>query len=112
MSTATVPTENAIYTGPPLAVVYGRFQDDKAEGVWLDGIFFGGVGETPEQADDIARSCVSGCRGGTVFAKIIPIRHDNILDGAIEEAKSRIYKMEQEMVENEDTLRNQTTRRK
>ncbi len=105
-------TESAIYTGPPLAVVYGRFQDDKADGVWLDGIFFGGVGETPDDADEIAKSCVSGCRGGTVFPKIIPIRDDTLLDGAIAEAKTRIWKMEKEMIENEDILRNQTARRK
>ena len=108
----SITADSPVYTGPPLAVVYGRFQDDKAEGVWLDGIFFGGIGENPEHADDIARSCVSGCRGGTVFPKIIPIRDDSLLEGALKEAKSRILKMEQEMVENEDTLRNQTARRK
>jgi len=83
-----------------LVVVYGKAIDDKEIGIYIEGVFFGGVAETQEEADQLARVAVNCTVGGTAIPKIIPIGDKN-LHQIFKEAKMRFDKIEREMMETE-----------
>lgn len=85
-------------------VVYGRFVDDKQEGVYLDGVYFGGVAPDQESANAIASSCVNGAKRGTSFPKILPFRPGSFVE-LLDEAAEKFAKMEASMIEAEDIQR-------
>ena len=86
-----------------LAVVYGKAVDDKELGIYIEGVFFGGVAQNQTEADQLARTCVNGTHGGTAIPKIMPVRGDN-LHQVFSDAISRFNKVEREMIETENTL--------
>lgn len=53
-------------------VAYAKIITDK-EGISLQGVYFGGIGETAEEADEMARECVNNIRGGTILPKVLKI---------------------------------------
>ena len=59
------------------AVVYAKILLDKDEGVELQGIYFGGIGDTIQDAETIARECVNIIKGGTIMPRIVKITSDN-----------------------------------
>jgi len=86
-----------------LAVVYGKAVDDKELGVYIEGVFFGGIAQDQNEADQLARICVNGTHGGIAIPKIMPVAGDN-LHRVFSDAVSRFDKVEREMVETEETL--------
>ena len=86
-------------------VVYGRFVDDKQDGVFLEGIYFGGVAERHDEADEIATNCVNNAKRGTSFPKIMPIDEPGNFPRIMQEAADRFFKMEAAMIEAEDIHR-------
>jgi hypothetical protein len=67
-------------------VAYAKIVTDK-QGIHLNGVFFGGIGDTPEQAHDIARECVNTIRGGTILPRVIQIQEKyKVLDALYEAA--------------------------
>jgi hypothetical protein len=53
-------------------VAYAKITTDK-DGIHLQGVYFGGLGENAEEADQIARDCVNRTRGGVVLPKVLAI---------------------------------------
>jgi len=67
-------------------VAYAKIISDK-QGIHLNGVFFGGIGSTPEEAHDIARECVNTIRGGTILPKVIQVQEKHqVLDALYEAA--------------------------
>jgi hypothetical protein len=86
-----------------LAVIYGKAVDDKEIGIYIDGVYFGGVANDLAEADQLAKVCVNGMVGGIAIPKIIPIGDSN-LHHIFKEALARFAKIEREMVETETIL--------
>jgi len=86
-----------------LVVIYGKAVDDKELGIYIEGVFFGGIAETQAEADQLARMAVNCTVGGTAIPKIIPIGNKN-LHQIFKEAKIRFDKIEREMMETEAIL--------
>ena len=86
-----------------LVVIYRKAIDDKEIGIYIEGVFFGGVAEDQEEADRLARAAVNCTVGGTAIPKIIPIGDKN-LHQIFKEAKTRFDKIEREMMETEAIL--------
>jgi len=95
-----------------VAVMYGKAIDDKELGIYIEDVYFGGVAEDDMEADEIARDCVNGIRGGTAIIKVIPIVGSNTLVELFEDARARFDKVEREMVETEQMLENNIQRAK
>ena len=87
-----------------LAVMYGKAIDDKELGIYIEGVYFGGIANNDVEANGIARNCVNNIRGGTAIVKIIPITGRNRLLDLFCDAKTRFDKVEREMVETEQIL--------
>lgn len=86
-----------------LVVVYGKAVDDKELGIYIEGVFFGGIADTEEEADHLAKVCVNCTTGGVAIPRIIPAGNKN-LHQIFKEAKIRFDKIEREMMETEDIL--------
>ena len=87
-----------------LVVVYGKAVDDKEIGVYIDGIFFGGIAETKTEANLIARQCINNTHGGVAIIKILTMGPGVNLLTVFNDAVHRFAKIEKEMVETEMTL--------
>lgn len=86
-----------------LAIIYSKVVDDKELGIYIEGVFFGGVASDQSEADELARACVNHTHGGTAIPKIIPVG-DKTLHEVFTDAVNRFQKIEREMIETEDTL--------
>tara|TARA_R110000868_G_scaffold20153_5_gene85602 strand:+ start:3901 stop:4254 length:354 start_codon:yes stop_codon:yes gene_type:complete len=53
-------------------VAYAKIITDK-DGVNLEGVYFGGLGNTIEEANEIAHDCVNRIRGGSILSKVLRI---------------------------------------
>lgn len=82
-------------------VVYGRFVDDKQDGVFLEGTYFGGVAKDKEGADEIAKQCANNAKRGASFPRIIPLERPEEFQAVIVEAVSKFDKQEAQMWEAE-----------
>ena len=95
-----------------LVVLYAKAVDDKDNGIYLEGIYFGGVACDQLCANGIAKECVNNVRGGTAIVRIMQISARNTLLGVFQEARARFEKLEREMIETEDILQANTRRAK
>ena len=93
-------------------VTYGKVVDDKVEGIYLAGVYFGGVGETHEYAADIARRCVNSIRGGTIIPKILQMESPNSLLDTMAQARRKFEELERRMIEAEDIMGSNIARKK
>jgi len=87
-----------------LVVLYAKAVDDKDDGIYIEGIYFGGVASDIDRANRIANDCTNSVRGGTAIVRIIPVVAPNTMLDAFKEAKVRFDKLEKEMIETEDIL--------
>lgn len=94
----------AIMPGDNFAVFYGRFVEDKEDGIYLDGIYFGGVGRDNNDAEKLAKECVQTIRGGVVIPKIFPIKSEMRLIDLTADAQNKFYKLEKDMIDVEDQM--------
>lgn len=85
-------------------VAYAKMVDDKEEGIYLQGVYFGGVEDTQEDANRAAKRCVNTVKGGTIFPKIIPMEHTNGLCSILKLARTRFEVMESNMIMTEDVV--------
>tara|TARA_R110000751_G_scaffold112718_2_gene211703 strand:- start:612 stop:914 length:303 start_codon:yes stop_codon:yes gene_type:complete len=69
-------------------VAYAKITTDK-EGIHLSGVFFGGIGDSPEKAHEIARECVNTIRGGTILPRVIQIQDKHQVLEALYEASDK-----------------------
>jgi hypothetical protein len=84
-------------------VIYGKAIDDKEIGIYIEGVFFGGLAPDQIEADKLAKICVNCTVGGTAIPKIIPLGSKNLHE-IFKDAIIRFDRIEREMVETEDIL--------
>ena len=95
-----------------LGVVYAKAIDDKELGIFIEGVYFGGMAQDHDQANRIATDCTNNVRGGTAIVRIMPIPSKKALIGVFKDARTRFDKLEREMIETEDVLAANATRSK
>lgn len=61
-------------------VAYAKITTDKS-GVKLQGVYFGGVGDSLNEANELASECVNKVKGGAILPKVYPINsRENLVD--------------------------------
>jgi hypothetical protein len=86
-------------------VAYARIQSDKDAEITLQGVYFGGVGSTPEEAEAIARECVNTIKGGTILPKVVIIDStESVIDGLLN-AMEKFEQVTSHMVEADNTYK-------
>lgn len=91
-------------------VAYARIQSDKGSEIYLQGVYFGGVGDTPEEAESIARECVNTVKGGTILPRIVRLDDQSTVIDGLMEAVERFEQVAAYMVEADNTYK-QTCRK-
>ena len=69
-------------------VAYAKITTDK-DGISLQGVYFGGMGDTVEEAEEIARECVNRVKGGTILPRVLKIGNDGKILDALYDANDR-----------------------
>jgi hypothetical protein len=92
-------------------VAYAKITTDK-EGIALQGVYFGGMGNTLEEAEEIARDCVNTVRGGTILPKVVEIGHGGQILDALYEASDRFEQTTASMQEAQKIISRTQTRNK
>lgn len=85
-------------------VAYAKIVVGKEEGIELAGVFFGGMGDTPQEAETIARSCVNTIRGGTILPRILKLGHDGQVIDALYEATEKFERITANMMESDEII--------
>jgi len=85
-------------------VAYARIQSDKDTDITLQGVYFGGLGETPEEAEQIARDCVNTIKGGTILPKVLKLDENTVIDAMLD-AMEKFEQVTAYMVEADNTIR-------
>jgi hypothetical protein len=105
-------TKVGVFSMEKYIVAYAKVTMDKKEGITLQGVYFGGAGETPEQAEAIARECVDTTRGGTILPKIVQVDRQERLIDAMYEAADAFEKLTTQMVEADNIIKRTQDRKK
>jgi hypothetical protein len=90
------------------AVAYAKITTNK-DGINLQGVYFGGVGNTIEEANQVAKDCVNRIRGGTILSKVIELDGQNTLLDALMDASDKFEAITLQMQEAEAII-NRTQR--
>lgn len=85
-------------------VAYAKILLDKDIGVMLQGVYFGGIGDTPDEAEVIARECVNTIKGGTILPKVVKVTDEFTVIDALYEAFDRFESTTKRMQEAESIL--------
>lgn len=80
-------------------VAYAKISTVK--GISLQGVYFGGIGGTIEEANSMARECVNRVRGGTVMPRVVRIDSKHQVLDALYDATERFEAQTQQMQEAE-----------
>lgn len=91
-------------------VAYAKIIIDKETGIVLQGVFFGGLGQSQLDAERIARECVNTVRGGTIIPKIQKITSTGKIIDALYQAADKFERITSQMIE-ADQILNKGTRR-
>lgn len=86
-------------------VTFGKIVEDKASGVYLSGVYFGGIAPDLEGAESLARHCIKTIKGGSIVPKIFPSESGNVLE-VINHAQKKFAEFERRMIEAEDIYAN------
>lgn len=84
-------------------VAYAKITTDK-EGIHLQGVYFGGLGESADEADAIARDCVNRIRGGTILPKVLRIDGNHQVLDALYDASDKFEHTTLQMQEAEKII--------
>lgn len=82
-------------------VAYAKIVVDKEEGIILQGVYFGGISDTNEDAEKIARECVNSIRGGTILPKVIKLDEECQILDALYDVTARFDAITKGMVESD-----------
>lgn len=82
-------------------VVFGKIVEDKADGVYLSGIYYGGMSNNKPEAEDMARYCIKTIKGGCIVPKIFNSEDGNVLK-IMKQAEKKFIEFERRMIEAED----------
>lgn len=80
-------------------VAYAKIIIDKDSGISLQGVYFGGAGESYEEAEDLARECVNTTRGGTVLPKVLKVTGKHQVIDALYDAADNFESITRQMQE-------------
>ena len=86
-----------------LLVVYAKVVDDKRVGVIMTGVHFGGIVETENEADEVARVCVNSTQGSIIIPRIIELPPHKLCE-IIKETEESFDRLATRMYENEKTI--------
>lgn len=92
-----------------IVVCFGKFTDDKEDGVRLTGVYFGGLANDSEEANKIAKECSNSIRG--IMIKTATLEPDT-LPTAIKKIAMKFRAQELQMRENQDTIARTISSRK
>jgi hypothetical protein len=92
-------------------VAYAKISTDKDK-IALQGVYFGGVGDTQIEADAIARECVNTIRGGTILPQVLPLEGQGQLMDAMFDACDKFEQVTAYMVEANDTIMRTSNKKK
>jgi len=84
-------------------VAYAKITTEKS-GIFLQGVYFGGLGNTLEEANTIAHDCVNRIRGGTVLPKVMRITGDQKVLDALYDASDKFEHTTVQMQESEKII--------
>lgn len=86
-----------------IVVAYAKVVEDKEDGIYVQGVFFGGIATTKEEAEQLARDCVNSVKGGTILPRLIhaPGEKANVL-AAMDVAAARFHQIERQMFDAEE----------
>ena len=90
------------------AVAYAKITTNK-DGINLQGVYFGGVGQSLQEANQVAKDCVNRIRGGTILSKVIELNGRNTLLDALMDASDKFEAITLQMQEAEAII-NRTQR--
>jgi hypothetical protein len=85
-------------------VAYAKISIDKEDGIALQGVYFGGLGETHDEAELIARECVNTIKGGTVLPRILMITDSYKIIDALYDVHDRFESLTNKMREADDIM--------
>jgi hypothetical protein len=103
--------QDTTFNGEEYLVAYAKITEDE-DGITLQGVYFGGIGDTLEDADNIARDCVNTIRGGTIIPKVLRItRPQQVLD-IFYDAIDAFEATTAQMVEADETIRRAQAKRR
>lgn len=97
---------------PSFLVAYAKIVEDKDDGVYMQGVYFGGVATDQKKAEQIARECVNTMKGGTILPKIVPINGRDQVLAAMGRVEKRFQELEVQIFHAEDIMSRAHARRK
>ena len=93
-------------------VAYAKIVANKDDGIQLAGVYFGGLGDTVEEAETLARDCVNTIRGGTILPRVLPVNGSGQLLDAMFDATDKFEQVTAYMVEADDIITRTQSRKK
>ena len=85
-----------------IVVTYAKFVDDKELGVYLQGVYLGGIAINHEEAEQIATECVNNIKGA--IPKLMPVEGKHCAVKAMDSAIKVFARMEADMIESEEIM--------
>ncbi len=83
-------------------VMYGKFVEDKEDGIYLDNVFFGGLSDDRNVADKVAQRCVSTLKGGIIIPKVFVLEEAERIPEMFPRVRRKFGQLEKEMIDAED----------
>ena len=105
LSEATTPgmgQGGTLTANQQIMVAYAKVVEDKDDGIYIQGVFFGGLANSRDEAEKIARDCVNGIKGGTILPRLIPIHGKTDVLEAMDIAGKRFNQLEVQMFQAEE----------
>lgn len=93
-------------------VAYAKFVECKENGSELNGVFFGGIGDTYQDAESIAKECVNSARGGYILPKIVELTGPHQVIEALYDVEEQFERLQRQMVECHTTISRTNSRKK
>lgn len=85
-------------------VAYAKIIVDKSEGISLGGVFFGGIADTAQEAEKIAKECVDTIRGGTILPRVIKLTQNGQVVDALCDATEKFESITKSMIEADEIV--------
>lgn len=86
-------------------VAYAKIVDSKEDGIVLNGVYYGGMGETLEEAEALAKECINNSKSGVaIIPKVMPLESSNCVVTALYNASDAFEKMTNQMIDAKSTI--------
>jgi hypothetical protein len=105
------PAGEVIYMSEGYMVAYAKMSIDKDAGISLQGVYLGGVSDSHEEAELIARDCVNSIKGKTILPRIMRIDAEYKIIDALYDAHDRFEQMTEKMREAESIMCRESKKR-